>query len=409
MSNEYRNNHYVPVWYQKRFLDSEQADKKLFYLDLKPETIVVSENISYTKNAMCRKGPKSCFCERDLYTISLGSDVSTDIEKKFFGTIDVNGKKAIDYFSNFSHPSVNEGAFQNMVLFMSSQKLRTPKGIDWISERVEGVDDHQVVMSHMISLRDLHSAIWTEGIWQIASASQSKTKFIISDHPVTVYNKECGPRNRRWCRGSNDPDIALHGTHTIFPLSPDKVLIITNSSWVKDPYQSAIKYRPNPAPFRQAIFKVMQTQTHRELNEQEVREINFIIKSRAFRYVAATNKEWLYPEETISKSNWNLFGNGYLLMPDPRPVNHGGELIIGHRDGSSTSFDQHGRRPWDPQYGNKSKRRVGYDPLYRFKGEFAQLFGPYRRGRSFSMANMDPEKDSDETHKYHLSLAKKKR
>jgi hypothetical protein len=32
MSGEYRNTHYVPVWYQKRFLPSGQRDKELFHL-----------------------------------------------------------------------------------------------------------------------------------------------------------------------------------------------------------------------------------------------------------------------------------------------------------------------------------------------------------------------------------------
>jgi len=38
MSNEYHHNHYVPVWYQKRFVPSEQQDRELYYLDLKPGT-----------------------------------------------------------------------------------------------------------------------------------------------------------------------------------------------------------------------------------------------------------------------------------------------------------------------------------------------------------------------------------
>jgi len=401
MQNNYRNNHYVPIWYQKRFLEPNQSEKKLYYLDLKPETVAIGD-ILYQKKALNKKGPKSCFCEKDLYTISPESKILTDVEKQFFGSIDNNGKPAVEYFNNFSHPSINEDAFRKIVIFMSAQKLRTPKGINFISKQINS-SDHNKIISHIVKLRDLYCSTWTEGIWQIASASQSKTKFIVSDHPVTVYNRECGPRNKRWCKGSNDPDITLHGTHTIFPLSLDKILIISNRSWVKDPYQSAIKYRPNPIPFRSAMFKVLEIQTARELSEQEVKEINFIIKSRAFRYIASANREWLYPEKTVSKSNWNEFGKGY------RPMSHGGDLIIGNSDGSTTSYDQYGRRPWHPDYGKENTRKVNYDPLQRFKGEFARLFGPYRRGRSFSMARMDPAKDSEDMHRYYLSLAKNKK
>ncbi len=55
-------------------------------------------------------------------------------------------------------------------------------------------------------MQDLYCATWTECVWQIADASQSQTKFIISDHPVTVYNRAC-PHLSKYCSGANDPDI----------------------------------------------------------------------------------------------------------------------------------------------------------------------------------------------------------
>lgn len=406
MSNEYQNNHYVPEWYQRRFIPSIQGNKELFYLDFKPDTFTDPRGVIHTKRAIRKQGPKFCFAEDDLYTRWFGSAKSTEIEEKFFGAIDRKGHVAVEYFTNFTHPSANGDAFRDMVTYMSTQKLRTPKGLDWLSQKTE-VFDRQTLLSHMIRLRNFYCAIWTECIWQIADASQSNTKFIISDHPITVYNRECGPRNKRWCRGTNDPDIALHGTHTIFPLTIDKVLILTNLTWAKNPYQSAVGYRPNPNPFRDAIFKFMDIQTLRLLNEREVKEINFIIKSRALRYIAAAKEEWLYPETEVSKSQWNVFGDGYLLMPDPRPIHYGGDIIIGHHDGSSSAFDQYGRRPWEQDYGSDITRPKKYDPLYRFKGEFAQRFGPQRRGRSFEFATLDPETDSEKLHHYHLGLLKK--
>lgn len=41
------------------------------------------------------------------------------------------------------------------------------------------------------------------------------------------------------------------------------------------------------------------------------------------------------------------------------------------------------------------------------QAEFAEMMGPYRRGRTFDAMRIDPEKDSDDFHKYHLSLKKK--
>ncbi|MFY9457635.1 MAG: hypothetical protein WAP23_01755, partial [Candidatus Spechtbacterales bacterium] len=137
------------------------------------------------------------------------------------------------------------------------------------------------------------------------------------------------------------------------------------------------------------------------------REINFIIKSRASRYIAAAKEEWLYPERHISKSNWNTFGHGYLLMPDPRAIHWGGEIMWGNNDGTGGAMDEYGRRPWDPDYNKESKTHSEGDTLQWFQGEFAKLFGPYRRGRCMQAMTIENERDSEEFHQYHLGLQRK--
>ncbi|OHB37961.1 MAG: hypothetical protein A3C38_02055 [Planctomycetes bacterium RIFCSPHIGHO2_02_FULL_50_42] len=403
MSSQYRNNHYVPVWYQKRFLPPEQQNKELFYLDLKPGTFIDPRGIIHTRDALRRLGLKYCFAENDLYTTHFGSEESTEIEQHFFGAIDRNGHRAVGHYANFSHPWDGTDAFQDMIMYMSTQKLRTPKGLGWLSNEVISTDRHQV-LREMKRLRQLYCAIWAECVWLIADASRSDTKLIISDHPMTVYNRRCGPRSS-WCRGYNDPDIRLHGTHTLFPLSLDKILILTNLSWMRNPYQSEIGLRPNPYPFRGAIFKINDIQTLRHLSEQEVREINFIIKSRALRYIGAAKEEWLYPERHVTKSDWFRYGHGYLLMPDPRSVTYSRQIIIGNRNGTASAFDEYGHRPWEEGYRGRDQG-VGDDwnTFHRFQGEFARLFGPYRRGRAFSAVSLDNERDSYEFHQDHLSL-----
>jgi len=407
MTNEYHHNHYVPEWYQKRFIDPSEQDQVLYYLNLNPETFVDPRGISHRKEPLKKTGTKQCFAEDNLYTTTFGATESTKIEQIFFGQIDSNGHKAVDYFTNFQHPSADGEAFNNLLLYMSTQKLRTPKGLKWLTEQVD-ISEKNKVLGFMMQIRQIYCAIWTECIWQIADASQSGTKFIISDHPVTVYNRRCGPRSG-WCQGVNDPDIRYHATHTIFPLSIDKILILTNLSWIRNPYRKETGLRPNPDFFRGAIFKFTELQVLRHLSEQEVREINFIIKSRAHQFIAAGKKEWLYPERDVSKSNWHDYGHGYLLMPDPRGVNYTGEILIGHKDGTATGFDAYGRRPWQREYNKEDGKHDEFQTLYRFKGEFAKLFGPYRRGRAFDMVRLDNEKDSDDFHQYHLSLAEKKR
>jgi hypothetical protein len=407
MSNEYKHNHYVPVWYQRRFLPSGKTE--LYYRDLNPPKYFDKVGGMHFGNAVRLRGPHYCFAEDDLYTTYLGGQSLRDIERVFFGKIDSDGKRAVECYNEFTHPfsASSRDLLNPLLLYMSTQKLRTPKGLSWLKNKI-GTDNKNVLMGAMLRTRNLHCALWMECVWQIADAQNSPTKFIVSDHPVTVYNRELGPRSDT-CRGDGDPDIRLQGTHTIFPLSMDKVLILSNLSWVRNPYQSAKHPRPNPEPMRSAIFKFTKIQIERHLNEEEVRQINFIILTRARRYVGAAEEDWVFPERHISKSQWNTYGHGYLFMPDPRPLHLGGTIMWGGGPGPGGAMDEYGRPPWDKDFENKETARIEMETLPRFKGEFAQLFGPYRRGRSgdFGAMHLDPEKDDDHYHKYHLSLAPK--
>lgn len=407
MSTQYRNNHYVPVWYQERFVPAGQADRELYYLDFQPGQFTDPRGIVHSRRAVRRQGFRRCFSEGDLYRTNLPGVDPTAIEQLFFGHIDSEGRKAVDYFDQFAHPSASGKSLEALLLYMSTQKLRTRKGLGVLGE-LAGTRDKDEVLKVMLSLRQLYGAVWAESVWLIADASLSETKFVVSDHPITLYNRRCGPRSQ-WCRGFNDPDIRCNATHTIFPLSLEKVLILTNLSWVRNPYQDEMALRPNPALMRPAIFKFTEIQTLRYLSEQEVREINFIIKSRAFRYIGAAKEEWLYPEKHVSKSDWSRYGNGYLLMPDPRPLALGGTIMWGGGGGPGGAMDAYGRPPWDPEFEKESKSFSEGPSLYRFQGEFARMLGPTRRGRTFGAMRLDPEEDSAEFHNYHLGLVKRTR
>jgi hypothetical protein len=394
----YRRNHYVPEWYQYRFLPQNLREQKFYYLDLKPE-VIISNGISHRRNDLLRWGPSKCFYEKDLYTTKFGRWESTEIEENFFGKVDSAGRAAVDYFTKFKHPSANKEALHNMLLYLSIQKLRTPKGLGYLSSRTR-LSDKNLVLFKMQELRQVFCALWTECIWSIVDAAAADTKFIISDHPVTVYNYDCFPLSKS-CLGFNDPEIWFSGTHTLFPLSLDKLLILTNLSWVRYPYGNPLKPRPNPKLFRGAVFNFMQIQTDRMLTETEVNEINFIVKKRAYRYIAAANKEWLYPEEKIPTQYWNKLGNGYLLMPDPRSVTFSKEIIFGG-DNWSDGFDAYGRKPWHPDYMDSSHNDREWETFHAFQGEFARVFGPKRRGIAYEHGQTDKTEDSPEFHAYHL-------
>jgi Protein of unknown function (DUF4238) len=408
MDNSYRYNHYVPEWYQKNFIPPDSPDGSYFYLRLKPEEFRDSKGKVHYANPLKRRFPSKCFAEDDLYTAKFRGLASRDIERIFFGAIDSKGKDAVDHFINYQYPDWRGEPVFDLMQYMTTQRMRTKKGLDWLAKQINSDDTNQI-LRRMVALQNVFSAIWIECIWQIVDATDSDTKFIVSDHPVTIYNRELGPRHPTHCKGFRDPDIRMVGSHTIFPLSFDKALIFTNLSWARNPYQSAKNLRPNPSFYRSTAFAFHRLHINRKLSEQEVKQLNFIIKSRAYQFIAAGKKEWLYPESDISKSDWNMYGDGLLCMPDPRSLSYGGEIFAGYEGGGGWAVDPYGRKPNDPLFGKDDlPADLTTSPLYRFKGEFAERFGPHRRGVTLNTGELEAEVDNDGMHKYHLSLAKRK-
>mgnify|MGYP000913278118 CR=1 FL=1 len=376
MNLEYKHNHYVPEWYQRRFLLRDKT--RCYYLDLRPETIT-NNGHTYTRRNLMQWGPAKCFAQDDLYTTKWGNLENRDIEKFFFGPLDEKGQKAVELFSRFKFTEEINDAWQMLILYMSVQKLRTPKGLGWLQQIIKSRNGNETLIK-LQKLQGMFCSIWGEAVWQIADAHLSPTKFIISDHPVVAYNRECFPGSK-WCMGVNDPDIRYAATHTFFPLSSEKILILTNLNWVRDPFQNPRKLRPNPNFFRPGgFFSLLDIQHERHLTEEEVLEINYITKKRAFRYIAAAKKEWLYPEKYLRSMNWRKLGDGYLLMPDPRHIHGGGETFVSFKDGRSAAWNEYGHKPWQDGYEDKKRQKHEWATMLKFKSEWTATYGPEYRG-----------------------------
>ena len=380
---------------------------KYWYLDLKPEW-VVRDGHRFTRRDLLHWGPASCFAEDELYTVKWGSEKNVDIEKFFFGRVDSGGKSAVEFFSDFKFDNAGQGeAFNSLMNYMSIQKLRTPKGLGWLSELTDGrVSNNRLI--RLQKIQNIYCAIWTECVWQIADATKSATKFIISDHPVTVYNRGCFPGSK-FCTGFNDPDIRMVASHTYFPLSIEKILILTNLAWVRNPYQNERTLRPNPNFFHDTIFNFTDIQIYRNLTEQEVLEINYLTKQRALRYIAGAEREWLYPEKQLPSTHWNKLGRGWLLMPEPRDIYMGGEVLVGYKGGGSDAWSEYGHRPWQEGYKDDRRFAKESEALERFKAEWAAIQGPEYRGTSYDLSQ---KRDGayvmpDEFHQRYLERAQR--
>jgi hypothetical protein len=145
--SDYRENHYVAQWYQRRFVPII-GEKKFFYLDLKPEQFRDPKGALHQKTALKRWGTNSCFKQTDLYTTRFGAWQSTEIEQFFFGRVDTQGREAIEYFARFTHPDVNSTAFRHLLNYMSVQKSRTPKGLAQFSS-MTGITDKNAILIEM--------------------------------------------------------------------------------------------------------------------------------------------------------------------------------------------------------------------------------------------------------------------
>ena len=375
-------NHYVPQWYQRRFVIPGDRESKFFYLDLNPGTAKAADGRSYTRKALLRWGPPRCFKEDHLYTTRFGQFQSDEIERRLFGPIDAEGERAVAFFTNYEFRKGAREAFQGLMEFMDAQRLRTPKGLDFL-QTVARLTDHNEVLFLMQRLRRMHVTIWSEGIWEIVSCRNSSTKFIVSDHPVTTYNRHCFPGSPS-CQYPKDAQIDLVGTHTIFPLGIEHCLIITNLEYVRDLDANPLKQRTNARAFQPVVFDLREIQTGRELAECDVLALNYIIKKRARRYVAAARKEWLYPEQHLATSHWSKLGSQYFLMPDSRLVKFSTELLIRYKSGAVFAADEYGRMPNDNDPYVKRQRAHEWKANLRSHKTFEKLRGPiapevYRR------------------------------
>jgi hypothetical protein len=84
--------------------------------------------------------------------------------------------------------------------------------------------------------------------------------------------------------------------------------------------------------------------------------VNFILKRRATRYIAAAEQEWLYPEDLASVTHWSKLDTDWFLFPNLYNVEFSQGMLVGYKDGSSWVADEYGRTPQHPDYQNKRQR-----------------------------------------------------
>lgn len=328
---------------------------QFYYLDLRPDTVVTNGK-KYQRRDLLRWGPDRCFYKDDLYTLTLGNWTTDDFEKRFFGGIDAHGRRAVELFGDYNglsncfstNPEGNgiREAFRALPQYMDAQRFRTPKGLDFLKSVVNAYDANETLLA-MRQLYRFHTTMWSEGVWEIVRARQSPTKFIVTDEPVTFFNRRAFPSELTYPK---DVGLEKIGTRTLFPLGLDACLVITHLQLVRNPWVNPMTSRVNARAYQNTMFSMLDVQFGRELEEDEVLRDNYILKRRATRYIAAAEEEWLYPERDASTTDWAKLDDDWFLLPNLYKVPFHGEIMVGYQDGSVWAMDEYGRNPGNPNF-----------------------------------------------------------
>ena len=337
--------HYVPQWLQRRFMADQD---RYFYRDLAPERFSRPDGTQYTRRATNRWGTKKCFAAEDLYAVNFPGYQSDIVEKEFFGIVDDQAAKSIDFFVTGEFPPENH-YYMWFLRYLSIQKMRTPKGLAWLrlfgSNAFGPLRTPEELMITLSQIGEMHVTSWAESVWEVVEAPATDVGFILTDHPVTIYNLKAYPGSRH-ARYPAEPPIELLGSRTIFPLDVRHCLILSNQEFVEKPRPTrCLRPRSNPRSFDFTFFSPLHIVRGRTMTADEVRSINFILKKRALRYIAAHEEEWLDPEFELQIPGWASMDE--LLQP--QKVTLIKSIRASFSDGQQVTVDRLGRPITDPE------------------------------------------------------------
>jgi len=111
----------------------------------------------------------------------------------------------------------------------------------------------------------------------------------------------------------------------------------------------------------------------------------------------------------VSTDHWKKLGDGYLLMPEPRLVHMGGEIVVGYKGGGGDSFSEYGHKPWQEGYKDEKRERRESETLYRFQAEWAMKKGPKFTANNADFGGFRIREDSEKMTANHKALLKKYR
>jgi hypothetical protein len=200
-------------------------------------------------------------------------------------------------------------------------------------------------MNQFILRRQLNCTIWCEAIWEIFTVKDTNRRLLLSDDPVVLFNVDCFPLSEP-CQYPMDPHPFWRGTRVLFPLSSEKLLVLSHVQHVDRPSRTTARVnRRNARSHGKALLNFTKVINDRYLTEVDVLSINFAIHARASRYIASHDRENLYPEREVSP-HWPEI-NGIFYSRHQSWHSHS-EVYIGHKDGGLTYSNAFGEDEYVP-------------------------------------------------------------
>lgn len=354
----------MPEWYQRRFLPGGKGEFRV--LDKTPATTVRCPDgalrVIQKPRSVFPRGPHALFQREHFYAISFPRVRADYLERELFGTIDGKGCFANEMFCNwpqsngmffvptgadvpekYGHPTQR---MFDLVEFIDAQKTRTPKGLAqlklMLARRGMLSPSNNVLMGLLQDRRLLNCTVWSECIWEIFSAHDSKEKFLLSDDPVTIYNCDCYPLSNV-CAYPHDPDPFWRGSRVLWPLSADALLVLTHAEHCDEPSRTkARKPRRNARSGDDVLVSYTDITNERKLTDDDVKLVNIVIKTRASRYVASAIEEQLYPEQRMKAPRWHEIDA--LFYPKYRSSHTSRKTVIRYKDDSLMHTNAFGER-----------------------------------------------------------------
>ncbi|WP_166654257.1 DUF4238 domain-containing protein [Tahibacter aquaticus] len=280
--NEPRRHHYVPQWYLQRFADSRGF---LHVYD------------THTKTWRMQR-PNKIMRINDYYRQSWAPEGTDPVQlERFLGAeLEPQGQQAIDK-ALLGTGSLDADESAALLTYLEFQWMRVPRQAQRVKARLRAFvleqappDIREAVVSGRIGIhiedfvrfdffRDAMSSLspyFMAMDWEVVE-SDGEMPFITTDSPVHFYNPEIPP--------PADAGVALAGTDVLFPLTPNRLLMMRHPAYDNGELEALDPITDLPEDVYIRVSR------GRRMNREQVVRINYVMLKLSHRTAVANDRK----------------------------------------------------------------------------------------------------------------------